>query len=275
MSSSAERVQATGERPSSMDFDKPPVVETSLGFFIAKITGWNVLHFGALWEHFRNKYPLTEFPPPIIQPILGSQVTLQWSASESMIPLRALFTDESRTQLVQIQNDFFLHNWRKTDKTPDYTHFEQVLPLFKQDWSTYLEFLKAQHLDRPKVLRCEMSYFNHIVRGQDWEDFEDLSRLFRMWRGFEKGGVFRHLESAAFNIAQSIGKGKAQIFVTPGVRAADGKEILQMNLTASTVPNGSEDNELFEALTQCHQIALKAFDGFVTDESLKKWGMKR
>jgi uncharacterized protein (TIGR04255 family) len=275
MNSSAERVQATGERLSSMDVDNPPVIETSLGFFIAKIAGWNVLHFGALREHFKHKYPVTEFPPPIIQPIAGPPVTLQWSPSESMIPLRALFTDESRTQLVQVQNEFFLHNWRKTDKTTNYAHFEQMLPLFKQDWRTYLEFLRSQQLDKPKVLRCEMSYFNHIVRGRDWESFEDFPSLFRVWRGFEKGGVFKNLESATFNIAQSIGKGKAQIFVSPGVRSLDGKEILQMNVTASTVPNGSEDDELFEALTECHRIALKAFDAFITDESLKKWGMKR
>jgi uncharacterized protein (TIGR04255 family) len=258
-----------------MDFDKPPVAETSLGFFISKIPGWNVLHFGALWERFKKKYPLTEFPPPIISGIVGPPITLQWTPSESMIPLRILFTDTSRTQLVQVQNDFFFHNWRKTDKTPNYAHYDQMLPLFKEDWGTFLEFLKIEGLDRPKVLRCEMSYFNHIVRGQDWENFEDLPRLFRVWRGFDKSGVFTNLEVAAFNVAHSVGKGKAQIVVSPGVRTADGKEILQMNVTASVVPNGSEDEVLFEALGECHHIALTSFDSFMTDEALNKWGIKR
>jgi uncharacterized protein (TIGR04255 family) len=275
MKSSAESARVTEGKSSSMDFDKPPVVETSLGFIFTKVPGWSVLHFGALWEHFRSKYPLTEFPPPILPTIVGPPITLEWSPSESMIPLRALFTDASRTQLVQVQNDFFLHNWRKTDKTPDYEHYDQMLPLFKQDWTTYLEFLTSHGLTRPVVSRCEMSYFNHIVRGQDWQNFEDLPKLFRAWRGFEKSEVFTNIEVAAFTIVQSVGRGKVQIAVSPGVRTVDGKEILQMNVTASATPTRSEDKELFEALGECHRIALKSFDSFVTDEALNKWGMKQ
>lgn len=257
-----------------MDFDKPPVVETSLGFVFNKIAGWNVLHFGALREHFKTKYPFTEFPPPIIATPIVPPVTVQWSPSESIVPLRTLFTDATRSQLVQVQNEFFLHNWRKTDKTPNYEHYDQILPLFQQDWNTYLSFLSTEDLVRPTVLRCEMSYFNHIVRGQDWEMFEDLPRVFRLWRGFDKNPVFNSIEFVAFNIVQPVGRGKIQIVVSPGVRTTDGKEILQVNLTASVVPSGSEDEPLFEALAGCHQIALQSFDNFFTDEVLSKWGRK-
>ncbi len=259
----------------SLDLRKPPVVETSLGCYFSEISGWNVLHFGALWEKFRAKYPNVEFPPPVV-PILEAPITLSWSPGDSLVPIRALFTDERKTQLVQIQmhpqTNLFMHNWRKRDEHPTYEHYDHILPLFKEDWGVFTSFLKEQKLTRPKFTRCEMTYFNHIVRDEHWATYADLPKLFRVWRGFDANSIFKNIEQAAFNVVQAIGKGKVNVVVSPGVRLADGKEVLQLTVTAIRVTEGSEDKDLFDGLNECHDIALKAFREFVTDETLKGWG---
>jgi uncharacterized protein (TIGR04255 family) len=255
-----------------MDLQKPPVVETSLGCFFPEIPGWNIIHFGALWEKFREKYPNVEFPPPVIQNI-EIPATFRWSPGDQIIPIRALFTDQQKTQLVQLQvqpqTSLFMHNWRKRDEHPTYEHYDHIFPLFREDWEVFTSFLKEQKLARPKFTRCEMTYFNHIVRGEHWNVYEDLPKLFRVWRGFDGS---RNIEQAAFNVVQSIGKGKVNIVVSPGVRLSDGKEILQMNVTTIQTTEGSEDHVLFEGLNNCHEIALKAFREFVTDDALNQWG---
>lgn len=120
-----------------------------------------------------------------------------------------------------------------------------------------------------------MTYFNHIVRGEHWQNYSDLPRLFRAWRGFPSGSAFGNIELAAFNVVQSIGKGKVAVVVSPGIRTLDGKEILQMNVTATRVPEGSEDKHLFAGLDECHEIALKAFQDFVTEDALQRWEKNR
>src|SRR5882672_5107387 len=50
-----------------VDFENPPVVETSLGFYFQKVEGWNLLHYGSLWEKFRAKYPKVQFLPPVME----------------------------------------------------------------------------------------------------------------------------------------------------------------------------------------------------------------
>jgi uncharacterized protein (TIGR04255 family) len=254
-----------------MDLRKPPVVETSLGCFFAGIEGWNILHFGALWEKFRTKYPNVEFPPPLIQNV-ELPLTIRFSPGDSVIPIRALFTDQLKTQLVQLQTNLFLHNWRKRDENPTYEHYDHILPLFKEDWEVFTSFLEEQKLKRPKFTRCEMTYFNHIVRGEHWNAYEDLPKLFRVWRGFDATSAFKNIEQAAFNVVQSIGRGKVNVVVSPGVRLSDGKEILQMNVTAARTTEGSEDKELFDGLNECHEISLKAFREFVTRDALRQWG---
>jgi uncharacterized protein (TIGR04255 family) len=274
MTTSRQQAESRPGTAPSMDLGKPPVVETSLGCYFNRIEGWNVLHYGALWSKFRDKYPNPEFQPPVL-PTLEPPITFQWAPGDALIPIRALFADARRTQLVQLQADLFLHNWRKTDQTTSYEHYDRILPLFKEDWGVFAAFLQEQGLKRPSLSRCEMSYFNHIVRGEHWQSFNDLPRLFRVWRGFPPGSVFGNIELAAFNVVQAIGKGKVTIVVSPGVRRLDGKEVLQMNVTATRVPEGSEDKDLFAGLDDCHEIALRAFQGFVTDDALLKWEKNR
>ncbi|MGC9225045.1 MAG: hypothetical protein ACP5E2_14070, partial [Terracidiphilus sp.] len=42
------------------EFKNPPVVETALAIEFAPIKGWSVVHYGALWERFRSRYPKVE-----------------------------------------------------------------------------------------------------------------------------------------------------------------------------------------------------------------------
>src|SRR5260221_2726440 len=254
----------------SMDLKRPPVVETSLGCFFTGVEGWNILHFGALWEKFRAKYPKVDFPPAVVQ-VADPPGHFRLMPGQPVFPIRAVFTDERKTQLVQIQTDLFLHNWRKSDENPAYEHYDHIFPLFKADWEAFTSFLREQKLPRPKLSRCEVTYFNHLVRGENWGEYETFPKLFRFWRGFEKGSVFSKLEAAALNLVQTIGKGKATVVVAPGVRLSDGKEILQVNFTATRTPENSEDRDLFDGLNECHDIALVAFKDIFTDEALKAW----
>ncbi len=250
-----------------VDFEKPPVVETSLGFFFAKIAGWSVLHYGSLWERFREKYPLSEFPPPVSEAPFHFEVKTDFSS-----PLiRACFVDQSKTQLVQVQSDLFLHNWRKAAGAADYKHYKEILPGFIQDWQLFCEFLKERSLARPNVTRCEISYFNHLVRGVDWEDLSDLSRIFPVWRGFEENSVFSGIQVAGFNVSQALPKGRITMTVQPGIRATDGKEILQLTLTVSVIPASSDDPILFACLDECHHNAVKGLLYYTSKQAQERW----
>ena len=256
----------------SLDLQKPPIVETSLGCFFYPIPGWNVLHFGTLFERFRGKYPNVEFPPPVIEQPQQLPITVSWAPGDSVIPIRALFSDDKKTQLVQLQPTLFLHNWRKRDEHPTYEHYAQVLPMFRADWEVFVAFLAKNNLPRPKFTRYEMTYFNHIVRGEHWRGYEDLPKFFRNWRGFEPASAFDNIEQAAFTIVQPMRKGKVTVVVAPGVRISDGKEILQLNFTTTVLPVDHTDEDLLRGLDECHEIALMAFRAFVTEEAVKAWG---
>jgi uncharacterized protein (TIGR04255 family) len=119
MNRTQERSVSDGGQTSSVTFRNPPVAETSVGFYFARIEGWNPIHQGALWERYRQRYPELEvFPPVPIGNPESQRPEVQFDFLKFRV--RTCFVNSAKTQLVQIQDGIFFHNWRKTPDAPLY-----------------------------------------------------------------------------------------------------------------------------------------------------------
>jgi uncharacterized protein (TIGR04255 family) len=253
------------------DFKKPPVVETSLGFHFSPLSDWSLVHYGSLWETFKGQYPKPEYRPPILLP---GQPMPQPEVSGDIIkmPIRICLVENSDNELVQFQNGCFMHNWRKTDATPQYQHYAGIRPTFSRDWRKFCDFIKAQSLQQPRVSRCEVSYFNHLVRGEDWTEFTELPNIFPAWKGVEDQETLTTMEAINSSISYTNARVKVQFNFFSGVRQTDAKEIIQFTVTTGSKPNGSTDEELFQCLDLCHRSAVLGFLKFTSDQIQKRWG---
>jgi uncharacterized protein (TIGR04255 family) len=257
------------------DFRRPPVVETSLGFYFPPMSAWSFIHFGALWESFKDKYPKPEYKPPLQVPVQPQQLIMEILTDIGKFPLRMCLVDASNTQLVQVQNGCFLHNWRKTTETPLYQHYENLRPVFLQDWELFCQFLDRNSIPHPNVSRCEMTYFNHLVRGEDWQSISDFQDMFPTWHVGSGDVPFSKIEMMNFSVWYEHSEGKVQITVSPGVRQDDGKEVIQLTVTGSATPTGSTGDELFECLDSSHRSAVLGFVKFTSEQLQKRWERTR
>ena len=104
------------------DFDEPPVIETVLGVEFAPLEKWSIPHFGLFWARIKDDYPHHQALPPISSRIekFGAE-TKQPQPPKlelvSEISVRCWFVNTPKTRLIQVQNDRFVHNWRKTAQT--------------------------------------------------------------------------------------------------------------------------------------------------------------
>jgi uncharacterized protein (TIGR04255 family) len=253
------------------DYDYPPAVETALGVRFSPIGGWNVFHYGLLLGKFKNEYPKQELHPPL------GEVTFQMSPVGALadVPVRCWFINRDDTQLVQIQNNCFIRNWRKTDQTPDYLHYDVIRPLFQRDWTLFQDFLREHGLRRPTLWQCEVSYINHFVRGRDWNDYSDLNKLYPAWRGVAAEGLFARPETVAFTASYGLPDGSLQFVSQPAIRRSDGAEIIQLSITALGKPTGSEDEDILKLLDRGREAVVRGFAAFLDDATQKtKWGKK-
>ncbi len=253
-------------------FDAPPVVETALGVRFAPIEGFNVVHFGHLLNTFSDAYDRFELKPPVGATV---QFNLGQDSANINIPLRCWYINEDDTQLVQIQHDMFIRNWRATANNSEYQHYDKIRPLFNRDWLKFHTFLDDHKLKRPVVWQCEVTYINHLLRGREWRSFADISSLFPIWNGLEMGGVFGTIDMAALTVAFRLPDGNGRIHFTlqPAIRE-DGAEILQLTVTAQGSPERNDDKAILEWLDYGHLAVVNGFVQFVSKGALKMWGYK-
>lgn len=257
--------------PELPEFDNPPVVETAVGVEFLPLQKWDVPHFGLFWHSLRHKYPHTKVqyiaPGPTGFPVVMIPIQL---------PVRCQFLTVDETQLIQVQNDRFFYNWQRLTGADAYPHYDSLRPLFEQHWLGFRQFLMTDEVGFPDVQACEVTYVNHIERGQGWETLADLSRVFLNWQ--QVGGM-EALSSPGTVLMDviypaAIERGQLRVQIQTALRNTDGREILQMVLTARSKPALSELSDVLACLDSGHETIVRSFAALTSAHMHELWQRK-
>jgi uncharacterized protein (TIGR04255 family) len=264
------------------DYDAPPVIETVLGLEFVPLDGWAIPHFGLFWKRIQSRYPRFEVNPP-----LGSEMESPRLEFRQPQPpkvevvtrpqVRCWFLNETNTELIQVQHDRFVHNWRKVAGTEVYPHYEEyVRPAFEQDWQEFSEFLKAERIGIPEVRQCEVTYVNHIDKGKGWESFADLPEVFPCWAGKSSGSFLSPPESVLFNVSYLMPeeRGRLRAALIHAFRSVDTRETLQLTLTAKVKPRSSNTTDILECLDLGREWVVRGFTDFTSKRMHLMWRRK-
>lgn len=119
------------------EFGDPPVVETVLGVEFTPLAKWGVPHFGMFWDRIRDQYDHFEVQPPLPSIIetfgereFPNQPQMLFLSSNDV---RCWFIDASDRTLLQVQNNRFTFNWRKSEGVV-YPRDENIRPEFERRW---------------------------------------------------------------------------------------------------------------------------------------------
>jgi len=261
---------STPENPVSaelrpVDYEKPPVVETSFGFTFPPIKGWSLFHLGLLWARLRQRYQFPEARLPIgsveidqVDLKLGPDVHLE------LLPLRSWFLDSSKNQLLQVQLNRFVRNWRAVETEQKYCHYSDLKPMFQEDWAVYREFLRDENLPEPSVFKCEVTYINHLLKGREWDTLDDIGPIFQGMNFALKGAL---VTSVSFVAAS--GDKQIRMDTSPGLRP-DGTPIIQLTLSVSGKPVGTSELDIWSKLDDCHKLLVETFAEITADDLQKR-----
>lgn len=218
-----------------------PVVETVLSAQFEPIPGMHMGHFGLLWNRFKDKYPgIDEKPPldPIVERFPEIPRAIQ---GLKMVPLgempapRVWFISESRSELIQVQRDRFIKNWRKEEGEEPYPRYGAIRHKFSDDYDVFVEFLKENGFEKPAINQCEVSYINHFISGEQWSGFRDADKIFNFWNMTTDLGKPEDIAARfRFTIPDADGRpsGRLHVEIGPALRDFDNKPMYVMNLTA-------------------------------------------
>lgn len=151
-------------------YNEPPVNEVVMGVTFVPIVGFHTQHIGRFWEKIADKYPKSEQAANYGEP-------LQLDKGEIYPGPRFWFISDTRDKLVQIQRNLFLCNWRKVDGEGIYPEYDEMKKVFKENYDSFLKYLRKLGFNDPVHTDCQFNYINHFLEGKEWKIGSDITKI--------------------------------------------------------------------------------------------------
>ena len=264
------------------DFEAPPVVETVLAVRYRDVPGLDAPRLVKFWDDYlAADLPTIEERPPYEAPVeqFGqdsgtSPVALRIGGS---IPSPRFFCS-SGNDLIQLQQDWFAYNWRKTPENPDYTRYEKGRAKFER-WMTDLSSFVQETLGAELVpTQCEVTYINHIALTADdlsWGPFGAVLHDIQ-----PRSGAFlplpetsRHVSAYVIPSDEGFPMGRLHVAVDRAWAGEERGPIVLLSLTARGAPRANEISSVLEFLDLGRRWVVKGFVDMTTASFHQRWGL--
>ena len=256
---------STGTLPS---YKNPPVNEVVCGMRFDTPDRLLIPHIGFLWDKLRVDYPVIQHAPPIAS--AKGEILIDKAIG---MPLpRVWFINESDDQLVQFQIDRFYFNWRR--RQSDYPRYGHVIKNFESVLNNIGNFFSEFELGELKPIEYELSYINHIPKGQGWNTIDDLPRIFSdfVWTQ-TKERFLPNPEKVAWQKEFLLPEKKGHLIVSlkQAIQKEDKVPLLVLELKTRGIDESATKDKMREWFDLAHEWIVRGFTDLTTPKIQKIW----
>jgi uncharacterized protein (TIGR04255 family) len=262
-----------------------------LGAQFKPIEGFGVPHLGLLWERFRDRFPRFEQHPPLGHTIERRGVRPQQPQFEMQVISGALkprlwVLNEAGDQLLQVQEDRFIRNWRRyQDRGSDYPRYHEYLRrAFDEDLAQFMDFVRSEGFRQIEFDQAEVTYINHIETHDIWSSHSDAAKVLRDFNADYSELTGLKTETVRLRTRHELTDdsgefvGRLHVDFDAGVlsgKAGDepkNRPIFVLQLVARGRPLAPGVDGLFKFLDLGHDAIVYSFDKITTNAMHKAWG---
>ena len=245
----------------SIQYENPPINEIVCGVLFDSIKRLQTGHFGVLWQKFRPEFARLEEQPPI-PPISEDDL----NSGTAFPPQRVWFVHKDDNQVIQMQFNRFLHNWRKRRPDDVYPGYETVIENFEKYLSCFRDFLEDEGLGDFMPKRYELTYIDHILVNEGWETLNNLEKVFPNFVSLKElymlSADIREINwMTAFGLPNDYGQ--LQLSIRNAQRIPDGRPLLNIEFSAVGNPLHRPIRDWFDF---AHEAILRLFSNLISDE---------
>ncbi len=168
----------------SIAFRNPPINEVVVStYFNPSLSGLRSEHIGLFWGEIKQDFPVVSQHPPV-----GTELDVR---SKEAFPMpRYWFISEDEINLIQVQKNAFMFNWR--GRNEEYPRFHKdIKPTFDKYYGRFGEFIKKEtEMEYPTIDLCELAYINAVKQCEDWNGVMDTSNIIPSFSILNIGAVY-------------------------------------------------------------------------------------
>lgn len=224
-------------------FNNPPVVEVVCGVQFSTVGSLNSVAPGLYWETIKDSFPIVEDAAPIVGTVEGTGRRLNIELELSQMPplRRTWFLRKDRSNLIQLQDDRFLFNWKRSTENAAYPSYDVVIAAFEDHLAGFEKFVQASLGEKPVYRQFELTYVNHIDESNGLNQVGEGGVLVDHIRSTEGGRFLPKPEgfSAISTYPLPDGFGRLRVSAQIALREADGARIMRIDLTSRGISSDS------------------------------------
>jgi uncharacterized protein (TIGR04255 family) len=265
------------------EFENPPVSEVAISIEFDALTEWRGPHAGLYWSRINREYPHTQVVAPLPSQLERFEEGLFQAPTvqiEMMNPDsgRVWFLGEPPTNLIQIQRNRFVVNWRKVKGDEAYPRYEkEIRPRLLREWRRFQEFVREQQLGTINVVQCELTYVNDILRGEGWNTFGESLTLLSNWNSRGSTSFLPSPETltivGAFRMPED--RGRLHFATQHVLRQIDQREAIQLRLVARGRPQSTSDEDVLKWIDMGHEWIVLGFVDLTSAKAQELWKRTR
>ena len=273
--------------PDEVTFEHPPVHEVAMGVQFSSPALDEVAVLAEFWPRVREDFPRLEKQAPVAP----ASETFEGDASAppgvevhfgpQAPPVRYWFLTTAGTDLVQVQQDRFIVNWRQVEHTDMYPRYRHLRARFEREYASLTESLGPELGGNTAVDLCEITYVNQIPGELDGVKTQLADVLSILQPRSAGSSVLPEIEDSNFQARYVVNRqdgddsiGRLYVSAGPATRAPTGKQIYALSLLVRGRPEGQRIEDFLDFFDRGRSLIVQGFRELTTERMHELWGLR-
>jgi uncharacterized protein (TIGR04255 family) len=257
-------------------YSEPPLVEVSVSAQFEPIEEIHLGYLGLIWEIYKDRYPqvehIEELPHSIEKFGVIQRDIPRFQFQQSMPFPRMRLTSVDNKNVIQIQKDRFVFNWRRDKSSAsEYPRFDSIKSKFLTELEGFILFLEKYNLPSLNFNQAELTYVNHIDAEQN--SVQEVFRDYVKDPNYSDNLELEHFSIKFRHIITEESKkiGRLYTSIDKGNLISDNSSIYILNFTARSHPLDSSLEGMINVMDIMRSTINNSFTAITSITMHKNW----
>jgi len=261
-------------------FNNPPVIEVYFRQYFETLNSLKTPHIGIFWDIVKNSFPNFEtkpYLPPQIETFGNSPQNPTQKVIQIPTMQRTWFLSESENEILQIQPDQLINNWRRINPDDQYPHYDEIVEKYFQYSNLFEKFIFDRGLGEIQPRQLELVYINHITSSNGWTPDTPLEVIFPNFQTSSSQKKFLpNIDSVDWTNTYVLPNQEGRLYSTIRTilhKKYGNEPILQFQLLVRGIGKDCSPEGIRKWFDQAHDWIVFSFEELTSKQiQLKSWG---